>query len=84
MGTDGSAKYNVVTYSWWVISTPMEKISADIKGGDLLPPMAQYLDPYSKPPEAAAPFAGLSYITPMIPQHHSRYRLYPIPSNPHQ
>jgi hypothetical protein len=65
MGTDGSVKDDITTYSW-IISTMTETIGADVKGGGFLPPTAQYLDHYSKCPEAAALFAGLSYVHDLL------------------
>jgi hypothetical protein len=65
MGTDGSVKGDIATYSW-VISTTSNTIGADIQGGGYLPPTAQYMDHYSKRPEAAALFAGLSWIHALL------------------
>ena len=65
MGTDGSVKDEVATYSW-IISTTTDEIGADVKGGGFLPPTAQYMTPYSKRPEAAALLAGLSWIHDLL------------------
>jgi hypothetical protein len=68
MGTDGSVKDDIATYSW-VISTTNDTIGADVKGGGFLPPTAQYMDHYSKRPEAAALFAGLSWIHALLKRY---------------
>ena len=68
MGTDGSVKGDIATYSW-VISTTSNTIGADIQGGGYLPPTAQYMDHYSKCPEAAALFAGLSWIHALLQRY---------------
>jgi hypothetical protein len=68
MGTDGSVKEDIATYSW-VISITYFGVNADVKGGGFLPPTAQYLDPYSKRPEAAALFAGLTWIQALLQQY---------------
>ena len=68
MGTDGSVNGDIATYSW-VISMTSCDITADITGGGFLPPTAQYMAPYSKRPEAAALFAGLSWINDLLKQH---------------
>jgi hypothetical protein len=67
MGTDGSVKEDTATYSW-IISTTQDEIHPDVKGGGLLPPPAMYTDHYSKRPEAAALFAGLSWIYDLLQQ----------------
>jgi len=61
LGTDGSVTGDVATYSW-VLSTDYNDINADVKGGGFLPTMAEYLDPYSKQPEAMVLFAALTWI----------------------
>jgi hypothetical protein len=68
MGTDGSVTDDIATYSW-VISITTLNITTDVKGGGFLPPTAQYLNPYSKCPEAAALFAGLTWIQTLLKQH---------------
>jgi hypothetical protein len=65
MGTDGSVKAEIATYSW-VLSLTSTNVTTDVQGGGFLPPTAQYLQPYSKRPEAAALFAGLSWITDLL------------------
>ena len=65
MGTDGSVKGEVATYSW-VISIKQDDIQCNVKGGGFLPATAQYLDPYSKRPEAAALFAGTTWIHELL------------------
>jgi len=65
MGIDGSITGDIATYSW-VISTQQDEICADVKGGGFLPATAQYLDPYSKQTEAAALFAGLTWIHELL------------------
>jgi hypothetical protein len=39
------------------------------EAGGFLPPTAQYLAPYSKCPEAAALFAGLTWIATLLKQY---------------
>jgi hypothetical protein len=68
MGTDGSVKDDTATFSW-IISTTNDTINPDVTGGGLLPPPATYTDHYSKRPEAAALFAGLSWIHDLLHQH---------------
>jgi hypothetical protein len=61
MGTDGSSVQDPdATYSF-VMSISLTDIKTSVKGGGFLPPMAQYLDPYSKHPEAVALLAGLTW-----------------------
>ena len=68
MGTDGSVHGDTATYSW-VISVNSLNIMADVTGSGFLPPTAQYMAPYSKRPEAAALFAGLSWILNLLKAH---------------
>ena len=65
MGTDGSIRDPIATYSF-IISLSQTAISPNVKGGGFLPPTAQYLDPYSKRTEAAALLAGLSWIASLL------------------
>ena len=67
LGTDGSVKNETATYSW-ILSTTTDTINPDVIGGGLLPPPATYTDHYSKRPEAAALFAGLSWIYDLLKQ----------------
>jgi hypothetical protein len=63
MGTHGSVRDPVATNYLFVISISRTDIKTSVKGGGFLPPTVQYLDPYSKHPEAAALLgllAGLS------------------------
>jgi hypothetical protein len=53
MGTDGSVQDPIATHSF-VISISQPDVEPCVLGGGFLPPTAQYLDPYSKHPEAAA------------------------------
>jgi hypothetical protein len=59
MGTDGSVQDPVATYSF-VISISRTDVKPNVRDGGFLPLTAQYLDPYSKRPEAAALLAGHS------------------------
>jgi hypothetical protein len=68
LGTDGSVTDDIATYSW-VLSLTTTNVTADVKGGGFLPPTAQYMKPYSKCPEAAALFAGLSWIQDLLQQY---------------
>jgi hypothetical protein len=65
LGTDGSVHGDVATYAW-ILSTTENNVEADVKGGSFLPPTAQYTDPYSKCPEAAALLARLTWITQLL------------------
>jgi len=65
MGTNGSVRGDVATYSW-VVSLQQEAIHVDVKGGGFLPVTAQYLDPYSKRTKAAALFAGLTWLYALL------------------
>jgi hypothetical protein len=67
MGTDGSVKDPVATYSF-VISISQTDVKTNVTGGGFLPPTAQYLDPYSKRPEAVALLAGLTWIQELLQQ----------------
>jgi hypothetical protein len=84
MGTDGSVRDPDATYSF-VISISQTDVKTSVKGGGFLPPMAQYLDPYStKRPEAAALLAGLTWIHKLLqkyPNHTTGTdpRPYPLP-----
>ena len=73
MGTDGSVRDPIATYSY-VISLSQEAVSVSVKGGGFLPPTAQYLDPYSNQTEAAALLAGISWIKTLLHEN-------PNPSN---
>jgi hypothetical protein len=73
MGTDGSVQGPSATYSF-VISLSKNVVQMNVKGGGFLPPTAQYLEPYSKRPEAVALLAGLSWIAALLNR-------YPNPSN---
>ena len=68
MGTDRSVTADIATYSW-VISLTHFGVTADFRGGGFLPPTAQYLNPYSKCPEAAALLAGLTWINTLLQQY---------------
>ena len=68
MGTDGSVTGSLATYSF-VISTTQQDVIKSIAGGGYLPPTAQYMDPYSKRPEAAALFAGLTWIENLLKRY---------------
>jgi hypothetical protein len=59
---------HVATYSF-VISISQTEVKPNVKGGGFLPPTAQYLDPYSKRPEAVALLAGLSWIQNLLHQY---------------
>jgi hypothetical protein len=65
MGTDGSIKAKIATYSW-VLSLTSTNATTNVQGGRFLPPTAQYLQPYSKRPDAAVLFASLSRITDLL------------------
>jgi hypothetical protein len=69
MGTDGSVRDPIATYSF-VISLSQEAVAVSVKGGGFLPPTAQYLDPYSNQTEAATLLAGINpsdTSTPALP-----------------
>jgi hypothetical protein len=68
LGTDGSVTDDIATYSW-VLSLTSSNVTGDVKGGRFLPPMVQYLKPYSKRPEVATLFAGLSWIQELLTQY---------------
>jgi hypothetical protein len=55
-----------------------------VKGGGFLPPTAQYLDPYSKHPKAAALLAGLTWIQELLRQfpNHTGSNPLPVPIPP--
>jgi hypothetical protein len=65
---DGSVQDPVATYSF-VISIAQINVKPNVGGGRFLPPAAQYLDPYSKCPKAAALLAGLSWIQDLLHQY---------------
>jgi hypothetical protein len=65
MGTDGSVRDPTATYSF-VISISRTDMKTCMRGGGFLPPTAQYLDPCSKRPEAAALLAGLTWIQKLL------------------
>jgi hypothetical protein len=70
MGTEGSVQDPDTTYSF-VISISQADVKTSVKGGGFLPPtMAQYLDPYSKRPEAAAlVLTGLTWIQKLLQKY---------------
>ena len=76
MGTDGSVEDPVATYSF-MISISKQDIKTDVAGGGYLPPTAKYLDPYSKRPEAAALFAGLTWIQKLLEMYPNHTDTYP-------
>jgi hypothetical protein len=79
MGTDGSVQDPVATYSF-VISISRTYVKTSVKGGGgFLPPTAQYLDPYSKHPEAAALLAGLTWIQELLLQFPNQTASNPLP-----
>jgi hypothetical protein len=47
MGTDGSVRHGIATYSW-IISTTNDDVAQDVKGSGFLPPPAQYATHSSK------------------------------------
>jgi hypothetical protein len=65
MGTDGSVQDPIASYSF-VISISQTDVKTNVRGGGFLPPTAQYLDPYSKHPEAAALLYGLTWIQKLL------------------
>jgi hypothetical protein len=68
MGTDGSVQDPIATYSF-VISISRTDVKTSVRGGGGFLPLtaAQYLDPYSKRPEAAAlVLAGLIWIQKLL------------------
>jgi hypothetical protein len=73
MGTDGSVRDQLATYSF-VISLSQTNIATCAKGGGFLPITALYLDPYSQLTEAAALFSGLCWIKALLDR-------FPNPSN---
>jgi hypothetical protein len=78
MGTDGSVQDPIATYSF-VISISQPDIKPCVKGGGFLPPTAQYLDPYSKRPEAAVLLAGLTWIQELLRQFPNHTGSNPLP-----
>jgi hypothetical protein len=56
------------------MSLSEEDVAVSVKGGGFLPPMAQYLDPYSNQTEAVALLAGISWIKTLLYEN-------PNPSN---
>jgi hypothetical protein len=80
MGTDGSVRGSIATYSF-VISLSKEAVAVCVKGGGYLPPTAQYLDPYSNRTEAAALLAGISWIKTLLHENPNPY-ITPTPSLP--
>jgi hypothetical protein len=58
LGTDGSVLEQKATYSW-IVSTTLDVIFADARGGGCLPLPACYTEYSSKRPEAVAIYAGL-------------------------
>jgi hypothetical protein len=79
MDTDGSVQDPVATYSF-VISISRTDVKTSVKGGGFLPPTAQYLDPYSKRPEAVALLAGLTWIHELLKQEFPNHS---TGTNPH-
>jgi hypothetical protein len=77
MVTDGSVQDAIATDSF-VISISRTDVKPNVIGGGFLPPTAQYLDPYSKHPEAAALLAGISWKQNLLHQY-----LNHTGSNPH-
>ena len=78
MGTDGSVQDPMATYSF-VISISQPDVTPEVKGGGFLPTTAQYLDPYSKRPEAAALLAGLTWIQELLRQFPNHTGSNPLP-----
>jgi hypothetical protein len=82
MGTDGSVRDPLATYSF-VISLSQIEVATCAKGGGFLPTTAKYLDPYSQRTEAAALLAGLCWIKTLLnrfPNHtHNNPPSLPIP-----
>jgi hypothetical protein len=72
MGTDGSVQDPIATYLF-VISISQTNVK---------PPTAQYLDPYSKCPEAAALLAGLTWIQELLRQFPNHTGSNPLPLLP--
>jgi hypothetical protein len=68
MGTDGSVKGSTATYSW-IISTSDSDIQEDVVGGGLLPPPPCYQHHSSKRPEAAALYAGITWIQELLTKY---------------
>jgi hypothetical protein len=60
MGSDGSVQDPVATYSFVIFISRTDVKPNVVVSGFLPPTTPQYLDPYSKCPEAAALLAGLS------------------------
>jgi hypothetical protein len=66
-GTDGSVQDPTATYSFVISTISRTDVKTNVRGGGFLPPTAQYLDPYSKRPEAAALLlAGLIWIQNLL------------------
>jgi hypothetical protein len=82
MGTDGSVRDPLATYSF-VISLSQIEVETCAKGGGFLPTTAKYLDHYSQRTEAAALLAGLCWIKALLtrfPNHtHNNPPSLPIP-----
>jgi hypothetical protein len=69
----------IATYSF-AISISQTDVRPCVKGGGFLPPTAQYLDPYSKCPEAAALLAGLlTWIQELLLQFPNHTGSNPLP-----
>jgi hypothetical protein len=82
MGTDGSMRDPLATYSFLISLSQIEVVTC-AKGGGFLPTTAKYLDPYSQQMEAAALLAGLCWIKALLncfPNHtHNNPPSLPIP-----
>jgi hypothetical protein len=78
MGTDGSVRDPTATYSF-VISISRTDVQTNVRGGGFLPPTAQYLDPSSKCPEAAALLAGLTWIQNLLRKFPNHTETHPPP-----
>jgi hypothetical protein len=82
MGTDGSVRNPLATYSF-VISLSQIEVATCAKGGGFLPTTAKYLDPYSQRTKADALLAGLCWIKALLtrfPNHtHNNPPSLPIP-----
>jgi hypothetical protein len=62
-----------------VISISRTDVKPCVKGCGFLPPTAQYLDPYSKRPKAAALLAGLTWIQELLQQFPNHTGTNPLP-----
>lgn len=80
LGTDSSVYNNKATYSW-ILSTSQTKIAVDVCGGGFLPPPAKYMEHSLKHPEAAAIYAGLTWIRDLL-KCYPHPNINPVPSLP--